>query len=206
MINTIFYFPESLTFEDYVSKLASGDIASRTIVFADAQKAIYNRGKKYGGVSSSEFHDMVDSLYDDSWIKDEIDGIKRDILLASGRIDSLNTLIGSINTRLEGKIESLDQDIQNKIEALFDDAQWLRQNFDQGVVSWKQEWNDQIAAYLRTVGYWDTDEFGNEIYKWSKIQQSVNSVSSTVNDLVTNGNISQALTSSIEQLVQGKIA
>ena len=206
MINTIFYFPESLTFEDYVSKLASGDIASRTIVFADAQKAIYNRGKKYGGVSSSEFHDMVDSLYDDSWIKDEIDGIKRDILLASGRIDSLNTLIGSINTRLEGKIESLDQDIQDKIEALFDDAQWLRQNFDQGVVSWKQEWNDQIAAYLRTVGYWDTDEFGNEIYKWSKIQQSVNSISSTVNDLVTNGNISQALTSSIEQLVQGKIA
>lgn len=206
MINTIFYFPESLTFEDYVSKLASGDIASRTIVFADAQKAIYNRGKKYGGLSTSEFHDMVDSLYDDSWIKDEIDAIKSDILLSSGRIDDLNTRIATINSNLNTTIGQLDTRINTNVAALLNDINYLRQNFNKGIIDWKQEWDSEIGRYLNTVGYYDTDDFGNQIYKWSKLQQQINSLSGSVTSLVTSGTLSEALISSIEAIVSGQIS
>ena len=89
-INTIFYFPNSLTFEDYTRKLNDGEISSRTIVFADNQKSIYKGGKKYGGLSNQEFHDLVDNLYGDSWISDEINGVKQDILDSSEIIDRSN--------------------------------------------------------------------------------------------------------------------
>ena len=86
-INTIFYFPSSLTFEEYSNKLDQGEISERTIVFADAQKAIYKGGKKYGGTSVQEFHNLIDTLYDDSWISDEINGIKGDVLQSIARLD-----------------------------------------------------------------------------------------------------------------------
>lgn len=43
-INTIFYYTESLSFSDYITMLQSGEITYRTIVFAQAQKAIYKGG------------------------------------------------------------------------------------------------------------------------------------------------------------------
>ena len=206
MINTIFYYPDSLTFDEYQEQLQAGNISARTIVFANNQKAIYKGGVKYGGWSVQEFHDAVESLYDDSWIKDEIDGIKNDIIAANGRIDGLNTLVGQINSRLNGQIESLDNDIKAKIQQLFADAQWFREHFPQGEISWQQGWNENIKAYLRSIGYWDQDDQGNDITKWSNIQQQVDAIYLTVNSLVTNGNLSNALTSAIEALVQNGIA
>lgn len=47
MINTIFYFPESLTFEEYRNLFDSGQISKNTIVFAKAQKSIYMGGDNY---------------------------------------------------------------------------------------------------------------------------------------------------------------
>jgi hypothetical protein len=58
MINTIFYYPDSLTFEEYQSKLGT-DIAARTIVFADAQKAIYKGGKQFGATSLTDLKDQI---------------------------------------------------------------------------------------------------------------------------------------------------
>ena len=49
MINTIFYFPESLTFEDYTNLFTSGEISKNTIVFAKEQRAIYMGGDNYTG-------------------------------------------------------------------------------------------------------------------------------------------------------------
>ena len=209
MINTIFYYPTSLTFEQYQNRLSDpgeDGISNRTIVFAHDQKAIYKGGVKYGGWSTQEFHDAIDSLYDDSWIKDEIDGVKSDIVEANGRINGLNTLVATINATLNRQIESLDDDIKNKVQQLFANAQWFRDHFPQGEVSWQQGWNENIEAYLRSVGYWDTDNQGNDVTKWSNIQQQVDAIYVTVNSLVTNGTLSQALTSAIEALVQDGIA
>ena len=205
-INTIFYFPSSLTFDEYSNKLDQGEISERTIVFADAQKSIYKGGKKYGGTSLQEFHDLIDTLYDDSWISDEITNIKADIIQAVARMDQFNTLVTNIGNTLDQEIEDRDANIQNKVEQLMIDAQWLQDNFPQGVTQWDSGWNQDIEAYLQTVGYWTTDGNNQKVTQWSKLQQKINSVESSVNSLTVNGNLTQTLTTSIQQLINGKIA
>lgn len=205
-INTIFYFPSSLTFDEYSNKLDQGEISERTIVFADAQKSIYKGGKKYGGTSLQEFHDLIDTLYDDSWISDEITNIKADIIQAVARMDQFNTLVTNIGNTLDQEIEDRDANIQNKVEQLMIDAQWLQDNFPQGVTQWDSGWNQDIEAYLQTVGYWTTDGNNQKVTQWSKLQQRINSVESSVNSLTVNGNLTQTLTTSIQQLINGKIA
>lgn len=63
MINTIFYYPDSLTFEEYQSRLNNNDIAARTIVFADAQKAIYKGGKQFGATSLSDLKTQIEQIF-----------------------------------------------------------------------------------------------------------------------------------------------
>jgi len=61
MINTIFYFPESLTFNEYTNKLdkdTDDGISKRTIVFAEEQGRIYKNGKIYG----TNTHDVLDLI------------------------------------------------------------------------------------------------------------------------------------------------
>lgn len=207
-IETIFYFPPSLTFDEYTTKLNNGELADRTIVFADAQSAIYKGGKKYGGWSNQEFHEHMEEYenYDDSWINDEFNKIKQDILDSTDRIDGLNDLITGINNRLNDDINGIGKDIQDKIEDMFDDSDWIEEHFPQGVVDWDEGWNDQIEAYLRLVGYWDIDAYGNKTTKWSKLQQGVDNISASVNNLITDGNISNALQSSIVATVRDNVA
>ena len=47
MINTIFYFPSSLSFEEYLELYNAGEIADYTIVFAQHQRAVYKNGVQY---------------------------------------------------------------------------------------------------------------------------------------------------------------
>lgn len=231
-INTIFYFPNSLTFEEYTEMLAGGDIAPRTIVFADAQKSIYKDGKKYGDISEQKFRDLLDAVENDSWISDELDGVKGDIIRnrdalnnldnlidqsiqgiqsditeANQRISSLNDSISTVNSNLNTAISNRDAAIQTKVENLFDNAEWLSENFPQGQTNWDSRWDSDLESYLLTVGYWDVDEqTGEKTTKWSQLQSSVDSISSSVNDLKTNGNLTQAMTSSIESLISNDIA
>lgn len=205
-INTIFYFPSSLTFEEYSNKLNQGEISERTIVFADAQKAIYKGGKKYGGTSVQEFHNLIDTLYDDSWISDEINGIKGDVLQSIARLDQFNTLVTNVSSRLDTEIQERDNNIQAKIEELMEDAAWLQENFPQGVTQWDAGWNQNLEAYLQTVGYWTTDGNNQTITQWSKLRQDLNSIETSVNSLKVDGNLTQALTTSIQQLITDKIA
>ena len=206
MINTIFYFPASLNYNDYLSRLRNEELSNQTIVFAEEQLAIYFNGKRYNGIDAKEFHDKIEELYNDSWIKDALDGIRGDITAANGRIDVLNGLVRDVNDSLTQFMADLDTQIDSRLQDMFSDAQWIQRNWPQGVTQWQQGWNAEIQAYLRTVGYWDIDDYGNEITKWSKIQQSVNSISQQVNSLETNGPQSEAFSSSIDQKIDGKIA
>lgn len=205
-INTIFYFPESLTFEDYSNKLNRGEISGRTIVLANEQKAIYKNGKKYGGLDEQELRAFIDSLSGNSWISDEIDGAKGDITRISELEAQLRDLINQTKSRLDDEIENKDSDIQQKVEELMIDAQWIQENFPQGVTEWDDDWNSELEAYLRTVGYWTTDTNGNTITQWSKLQQSVDTIKSQVNNLTQNGSLTTALTTTIEQKIQDDIA
>jgi len=71
MINTIFYYVDSLSFEDYLSKLNSGELLERTIVFAATQKAIYKGRVKYTFNSLNDFSDQeweqkLDNIFSNS--------------------------------------------------------------------------------------------------------------------------------------------
>jgi hypothetical protein len=90
---------------------------------------------------------------------------------------------------------------------LFDNAEWLSENFPQGQTNWDSRWDSDLESYLLTVGYWDVDDqTGEKTTKWSQLQSSVDSISSSVNDLKVNGNLTQAMTSSIESLISNDIA
>lgn len=206
MINTIFYFVDDLSLSDYQAQCGAGKIADNTIVFAKAQKAIYKGGDKYGGLSVSEFHDAVEDLYDDSWIKDQLDIVNGYINDANARIDSLNELIIALNSRLNGQINNLDSDIQTKIESLFRQAKWIRDNWPQGSTEWDERWDENIKAYLSTLGVWDIDKDGNVVTQWTKLTRAVNLLEAQVANITQGQSGSEALSADIELIVNQKIA
>ena len=206
MINTIFYFVDSLSFNDYTSQIRSGDISKKTIVFVDDTRSIFMGGKSYS--------------YNDSALLDEINHIQETI---STLRENIEETISEINTdvqevselaqaqkdRLDTLLTDLDDSIKDRIEQLFDDAQWIQQNFPQGVINWQSGWDDQIEAYLSRVGVWSRD---NDVTKtqWSNLIQSVNTLEGSVSSLTstTNGlvTVSEGLDSRINLAINGKIA
>lgn len=105
MINTIFYFPESLTFDQYTNLLDSDTdegIARRTIVFARQQGKIYNNGKLYG-TTSSDVQSLINAA------KSELEA--QDAALNQSIEEAISQFSNNINS-LQNEIES---DIQNAI-------------------------------------------------------------------------------------------
>ena len=86
MIETIFYFAANSS--DYHTKWDQREISDRTICFVPGENAIYKGGVKYGGWTTQEFHEHMTEYenYDDSWINDELAGIKGDIADSNTRI------------------------------------------------------------------------------------------------------------------------
>lgn len=274
MVNTIFYFTDSLTFDAYKKKVARGDISQRTIVFAKKQSSIYMGGVQFGTATElvdsfdpeyleeaiSELRSMIDTLNNKEVplaTSNKVGGIKlynsSDVLgerkyrlqidsdgkafvsvpqssttPGSGgttiienpfdssaieealeelrnAINSLNNTADEESRRLDDVIEDLDDDIQTKVENMFNDAQWIQDNFPQGVISWKAGWNENIKAYLSVVGLWDTSDEATRT-KWSKLYQDVDTLNFQVGSLVaaSSGDY-QALLSNIEQYVDEKV-
>lgn len=206
MINTIFYFVDSLSFNDYTSQIRSGDISKKTIVFVDDTRSIFMGGKSYS--------------HSDSALRDEINHIQETITTLRENIEEtiseINTDVQEVSElaqaqkdRLDTLLADLDDSIKDRIEQLFDDAQWIQQNFPQGVINWQSGWDDQIEAYLSRVGVWSRD---NDITKtqWSNLIQSVNTLEGSVSSLTstTNGlvTVSEGLDSRINLAINGKIA
>ena len=108
MINTIFYFPESLTFDQYLDALNSNTddgIASRTIVFAKQQGKIYNNGKIYGTTYSDVQNLIEQNRYNDEYVREAISNLERDLQENSDAIDLQDQQYLAINQRLS-KIET----------------------------------------------------------------------------------------------------
>lgn len=108
MINTIFYFPESLTFDQYLDALNSNTddgIASRTIVFAKQQGKIYNNGKIYGTTYSDVQNLIEQNRYNDEYVREAISNLERDLQENSDAIDLQGQQYLAINQRLS-KIET----------------------------------------------------------------------------------------------------
>lgn len=195
MINTIFYFVS--TYDTYKQQWDNGEISSKTIVFIEDIKAIYKNNKRYGSMSDpdlyTKFEQFYNSTYDDSDLRDQL-----------ARVEGL---INDESNRLSGVIRDLDSDIQDKVTDMFDDATWVRNNVAQNeYLHQDMNWDDQIHAYLQQVGYWTTDDQGNTVTQWSKIQQNVDSIDLEVSGLTEglDGRF-ETVQSNINQSVDTKI-
>jgi chromosome segregation ATPase len=124
-------------------------------------------------------------------------------------LDRIDSITRAEQERLSNLIQQLDTEIQEKVNSMFDDAQWIRENVAQNeYLHQDMTWiGDEINAYLQQVGYWTTDSHGNTITQWSKIQQSVDSISTNVNALSQNVDgrftaVQSAINQSVDQKIQ----
>lgn len=193
MIDTIFYFTDSLSFNDYKTMLYAGEIEYRTIVFAQAQRAIYKGGVRYGGLDTSSDADSTgDSNNGNSNTDTEkiIKIIDKEIEKA---ISDGNDLAESERERLNKIIDSLNEKIKSRFETMLKDADWVRNKFPEGVVDWDQDWDEELRRYLQTVGYWTKDKSGNTITIWSSLLQKYDQLEANVQKMSQSGTTAEAI-------------
>lgn len=190
MINTIFYFVD--TEQEYQAKLSSGEIKPYTIVFVRDTRAIWKNGIRYSGFTEDEIKQIIEL---------ETEDINAAIELINNTIDEINQQISDEKDRLDDVVDGLDSEIQDKVEDLFADSQWIQNNQPQGlVVPYDMSWDNNIQAYLQRVGLWDYND-ASIVTKWSTIRQSLNSIQSDVNSITETGGALDLLQSQITQEV-----
>lgn len=136
MINTIFYFTDSLPYETYQAKIdkdSDDGIASRTIVFAKQQGKIYNNGYSYG-ITQSEIQQLINASVatsqgklenDDAVIREALTSLSSDLNGAKGRISTAEQAITTLQNTLsttQGNLSNyvtLDTDQELTGEKLF---------------------------------------------------------------------------------------
>ena len=206
MINTIFYFTDSLSFSNYQAQVRSGEISSKTIVFVEDTRSVYMGGKSYS-YDDAEVRNEIDDIYGTiSRLRQNIEDTISEI---NADVDEVSQLAQDQKNRLNTLLSSLDASIQARVESIFEDAQWLQSHWPQGATQWQSGWDDQIEAYLTRVGVWSRDDDVTKT-QWSSLIQTVNTLDASVSSLTTTTNglvaISEELDARINLAIDGKIA
>lgn len=223
MINTIFYFVESLTFNDYITQLQSNEISPKTIVFASEQRSVYKGGRMFGRMLYEDLKTEIEKMFgdDDSpsirrYIESLINNRAYDDTSLRNALSEVNSAITRLNNttteeqnRLDQLLSTLSSRVQSAFEGLLSDANWVQNNMPQQEITWQSGWDNEVKAVLSTVGYWDGDG-ENWTTKYSRVVQSVNSLSSTVADIQSNqydgSTVTEAISTAINQAVNDGIA
>lgn len=174
MIDTIFYFVK--TKKEYDSALKEPGISSKTITFVEDEREIYLDGKGYGKTSTAGL--LTDAEYN-AW-KDQIQNTLNDI---NSDINDVNSNLSAYKQDIEGRISQISQQLKN-----FQDS--LNADIEQSVKDVIEE------SENLTVGSWfnkATSEWGNTagVVKensttWSTLNQKVDSIGATVNNVTKN--------------------
>ena len=143
----------------------------------------------------------------------------------------LDDLVNTLDSEIGEKVD----DMLNDAEWLQDHAKGIQKMVNEGEILWKSEWDNNIEAYLQEVGVWaregdviktqwtevvqSVDEITSTVAEvqedlsgrptstqWSQISQKVNSIEQSVNALLYQGDVTEALQSSINQSIDGKVA
>lgn len=215
MISSIFYFAD--TEQEYLDNYNRRQVKPYTIVFCRDTHTLWKNGIKYSGDSAETNRQIEEALEHDvqpliDQLQNAIDEANHAAELAYARLDvavtegseNLQELTNTVNNekaRLNGIVRDLSNNIQDRVQDMFKDSDWLEQNWPQGVTTWQSGWDESIDAYLTEVGYWDVDANGNKVTKWSKIQQSVNGISQNVNQITEAGGTLDTLKSGLEQKI-----
>ena len=206
MINTIFYFTDSLSFSNYQAQVRSGEISPKTIVFVEDTRSVYMGGKSYS-YDDAEVRNEIDDIYGTiSRLRQNIEDTISEI---NADVDEVSQLAQDQKNRLNTLLSSLDASIQARVESIFEDAQWLQSHWPQGATQWQSGWDAQVEAYLTRVGVWSRDDDVTKT-QWSSLIQTVNTLDASVSSLTTTTNglvaISEALDARINLAIDGKIA
>ena len=110
------------------------------------------------------------SSYDDSWIytwKDQIE---------NRTIRDINNTLASLQESLNSKVEWTKAEIESWINQALADYEWWTDNTIIGEIFHQSSWNDELEAYLQTVGVLDSN--GNLNY--STITQRIDQIEAQV--------------------------
>ena len=153
------------------------------------------------------------------------------LVLVNQERQRLDDLVNSIDGEITEKVDEM----LNDAEWLQQHAQGIQQMVNEGEIEWKSEWDQNVEAYLQEVGVWARDgdviktqwteivQSVNEISstvaevqtdlagrptstQWTQITQKVNGIEQSVNALLYEGETTEALQSSINQSIDGKVA
>lgn len=128
--------------------------------------------------------------------------LSSDLENTKSTVTTVNNRITSEVANLTAELQSLDTDIQGVASDLETTASNIQGRLDRGEVTYNTGWNENVKAYMQTVGLWDYGEGSSIDTKWSQLRQSVSGVSSEVNRVESklDGNVT-TLQSAINQEV-----
>lgn len=180
--------------------------------------------------------------YDDTALKDAIRRVNAAIAELDRALEAALALANQEKQRLDDLVNTIDSEINEKVEDMLNDAQWLeahaqgiQEAVNAGEILWKDEWDNNVEAYIKEVGlwYWTGDAIKTQwtevvqsvseitstvaevqqdlagrptSTQWTQISQKVNGIEQSVNKLLYQGETTEALQSSINQSIDDKVA
>ena len=198
-------------------------------------------GNLYNGII--DFIDVLNDrtidpyYYDDSALKEAIRRVDAAIAELDRALEAALALANQERQRLDDLVNTIDDEIQDKVSDMLEDAQWLEDHakgiqemVNEGEIYWKSEWDQNIEQYLQEVGVWaregdvvktqwtsitqDVASIESTVAEvqqdlagrptstqWSQITQKINGIEQTVNALLYQGDVTEALQSSINQSI-----
>lgn len=147
----------------------------------------------------SKINNIIDSdtSYDDSEIRQLIANINQNI-------QSLNNTANTEKERLDEVINDIDSTIEDKIDEMLQDSEFLDE-LKEGIQSASNFGDSDVDQYLQQLGI--ISRSGNTVsYGWSTIQQDVNSLRTSVNNLINTGIDTTAIQTQINQQVSDAVA
>lgn len=194
-INTIFYFPSTLTFEQYQNKLQSQEITPRTIVFAAAQNAIYMGGREYGAVvPQSKVVPFVEPYqYDDSNLREQLSALDT-------ALQAANRTAADQYAANQAFMNGIGATIQARIQELLANKDWTDGHLPSGSNFGQQE----VESYLQRLGVWGENETHDKAHAtWTEIAQTVDAISLSVSQLYDSGELTQGFKQAIVDIAIG---
>ena len=147
-------------------------------------------GNLYDGII--DFIDVLNQrtedpyYYDDTELRNAIRRVDSAIAELDRALQAALAIANQERQRLDELINTIDDEIQDKVDTMLNDAEWLQdhargiqQMVNEGEIYWKSEWDQSIEAYLQEVGVWARE---GDVVKtqWTSITQDVASIESRV--------------------------
>lgn len=134
------------------------------------------------GSGGGETHiEVVENPYDDSYIK---------------------ALIENVQQQLKDLVIVTDQDVHDTVSEMIQDMQDFVERFGWDAMFNDSGWNEQMKAYIQTVGFTDSED---QQVSWTQFYQDFQTLKGTVNQITGSTEDGTGTYEAIQSLMQAKI-